>query len=108
MVESEGEGEFEDLWRELLSRKYSYKTVKAYTYFTRDFLNFIRKNHSEIIEVYTHVSTRQIGKFNSPLDNLDLKQKQRDKTLRTLFKTKVQLEGGISEPSSSIPPFLEG
>jgi len=39
---------FEDLRRELLSRKYSYKTVKAYIYFNRDFLNFIKKNLSEI------------------------------------------------------------
>ena len=31
---------------------------------------------SKTTEVYTHVSTKQIGKFNSPLDNLDLKQKQ--------------------------------
>jgi len=43
-----GEGEFKDLRRELLSRKYSYKTVKAYIYFNRDFLNFIQKNSSEI------------------------------------------------------------
>jgi site-specific recombinase XerD len=34
---------------------------------------------SKTTEVYTHVSTKQIGKFNSPLDNLDLKQKQGDK-----------------------------
>jgi site-specific recombinase XerD len=29
---------------------------------------------SMTIEIYTHVTTKQIGKFNSPLDNLDLKQ----------------------------------
>jgi site-specific recombinase XerD len=34
---------------------------------------------SKTTEVYTHVSTKQIGKFNSPLDNLDLKQKHGDK-----------------------------
>jgi len=39
---------FEDLRKELVSRKYSYKTVKAYIYFNRDFLNFIKKNPSEI------------------------------------------------------------
>ena len=39
---------FEDLRRELLSRKYSYKTVKAYIYFNRDFLNFTRKLPSDI------------------------------------------------------------
>ena len=40
--------QFEDLRKELISRKYSYKTVKAYIYFNRDFLNFIKKNPSEI------------------------------------------------------------
>lgn len=39
---------FEDLRRELLSRKYSYKTVKGYIYYNRDFLNFINKKPSEI------------------------------------------------------------
>ncbi len=48
--EGKGEGEFEDLRRELLSRKYSYKTVKAYIYFNRDFRNFTRKNPLEITD----------------------------------------------------------
>jgi len=39
---------FEDLRKELVSRKYSYKTVKAYIYFNRDFIGFIRKSSSEI------------------------------------------------------------
>jgi len=39
---------FEDLRRELVSRKYSYKTVKGYLYYNRDFLNFIGKKPSEI------------------------------------------------------------
>ncbi len=39
---------FKDLKRELLSRKYSYKTVKAYIYFSRDFLRFADKNPYEI------------------------------------------------------------
>ena len=39
---------FDDLKRELLSRKYSYKTVKGYLYYNRDFLNFIRKEPSGI------------------------------------------------------------
>lgn len=47
-LQPKGEGEFERLRRELLSRKYSYKTVKAYIYFNRDFLNFTGKNLSEI------------------------------------------------------------
>jgi len=39
---------FEDLRRELLSRKYSYKTVKGYLYYNRDFLNFTGKLPSDI------------------------------------------------------------
>jgi len=39
---------FEDLRKELVSRKYTYKTVKAYIYFNRDFIGFIRKSPSEI------------------------------------------------------------
>ncbi|MDA8339007.1 MAG: tyrosine-type recombinase/integrase [Nitrospiraceae bacterium] len=39
---------FEDLRRELLSRKYSYRTAKGYLYYNRDFLNFIGKNPSDI------------------------------------------------------------
>jgi len=38
------------LRRELLSRKYSYKNVKAYIYFNRDFLNFIPKKPLEITD----------------------------------------------------------
>lgn len=39
---------FEDLRRELVSRKYSYKTIKAYLYFNRHFIGFIHKSPSEI------------------------------------------------------------
>jgi len=39
---------FEDLRKELVSRKYSYKTIKSYLYFNRDFLNFIGKYPPEI------------------------------------------------------------
>lgn len=39
---------FEDLKRELISRKYSYKTVKSYLYYNRDFINFIDKKPSDI------------------------------------------------------------
>ncbi|MEM3112755.1 MAG: site-specific integrase [Candidatus Anstonellales archaeon] len=45
-----GEGNFEALRRELVSRKYSYKTVKGYLYYNRDFLNFINKKPSEITD----------------------------------------------------------
>ncbi|MEK7845501.1 MAG: phage integrase N-terminal SAM-like domain-containing protein, partial [Nitrospinota bacterium] len=38
----------EDLRRELLSRKYSYKTVKGYLYYNRNFLNFTGKSPSDI------------------------------------------------------------
>lgn len=40
--------DFEDLRRELVSRKYSYKTVKGYIYYNRDLLNFVNKKPSEI------------------------------------------------------------
>jgi site-specific recombinase XerD len=46
--EGKGEGGFEDLRRELFSRKYSYKTVKGYLYYNRDFLNFVDKKPLEI------------------------------------------------------------
>lgn len=39
---------FEDLRRELVSRKYSYKTIKAYIYFNKDFLNFSGKRLPDI------------------------------------------------------------
>jgi len=40
--------DFDDLKRELVSRKYSYKTVKGYLYYNRDFLIFVDKKPSEI------------------------------------------------------------
>jgi len=40
--------EFEDLRRDLLARKYSYKTVKGYIYYNRDFLDFTDKGPSEV------------------------------------------------------------
>ena len=44
-----GEGyNFEDLRRELVSRKYSYKTVKGYIYYNRDFLDFTDKEPCEV------------------------------------------------------------
>ncbi len=39
---------FEDLRRELVSRKYSYKTVKVYLYYNKNLLNFTGKKPSEI------------------------------------------------------------
>jgi len=42
-LEGEGGGEgynFEDLRREFLSREYSYKTIKGYLYYNRDFINY--------------------------------------------------------------------
>ncbi|MEW6456844.1 MAG: site-specific tyrosine recombinase/integron integrase [Acidobacteriota bacterium] len=41
---------FEELRRELVSRKYSYKTVKAYIYYNRDFLAFTGKKLSDITD----------------------------------------------------------
>lgn len=47
--EGGGEGyNFEDLRRELLSRKYSYKTIKGYLYYNRDFINYAGKTPCEI------------------------------------------------------------
>ncbi len=40
--------DFQELKKELLSRKYSHKTVKAYICFNRDFLGFIDKCLDEI------------------------------------------------------------
>lgn len=42
-LEKGGKGGFEDLRRELVTRKYSYKTVNGYLYYNRDFLTFIKK-----------------------------------------------------------------
>jgi len=41
-------GEFEDLRRELVSRKYSQKTIKAYVHYNEDFLKFVRKKPTDI------------------------------------------------------------
>jgi len=41
---------FDDLKRELLSRKYSYKTVKGYIYYNKDFITFTDKNPSDITD----------------------------------------------------------
>jgi len=43
-----GELAFENLRKELVSRKYSYKTIKGYLYYNKDFINHVRKNPSEI------------------------------------------------------------
>jgi len=42
-------GELEDLRRELVSRKYSTKTIKAYVYYNKNFLEFIKKASTEVI-----------------------------------------------------------
>ena len=39
---------FEDLRKELVSRKYSYKTIKGYIYYNKDFISYTRKEPSEI------------------------------------------------------------
>jgi len=43
---------FEGLQKEMVSRKYSPKTVKAYLYYNRDFLEFIGKKSESITEEY--------------------------------------------------------
>lgn len=40
--------DFETLRRELVSRKYSYKTIKAYLYYNTDFIQFVGKTPSDI------------------------------------------------------------
>jgi site-specific recombinase XerD len=42
--------DFEDLRRELISRKYSYKTIKSYIFYNRDFLNFTNKKPFDITD----------------------------------------------------------
>jgi hypothetical protein len=42
------QSQFEDLRRELVSRKYSYKTIKGYLYYNKDFIRFVGKSPSEI------------------------------------------------------------
>ncbi len=42
--------DFDNLSRELVLRKYSLQTVKAYLYFNRDFINFVDKKPSEVTE----------------------------------------------------------
>lgn len=49
-VEWTKQSHFEDLRKELVSRKYIYKTVKGYLYYNRDFLNFIGKSPYEITD----------------------------------------------------------
>jgi hypothetical protein len=56
--------QFEDLRRKLISRKYSYKTVKAYLYFNRDFLNFSYKkpfdvNDNNVKEYLVYLSEKK-------------------------------------------------
>jgi hypothetical protein len=47
---AEKQSQFGDLRRELVSRKYSYKTVKSYVFYNRDLLSFTGKNPSDITE----------------------------------------------------------
>jgi integrase/recombinase XerD len=49
-LEKGGGGGFEDLRRELVSRKYSYRTVKGYLYYNRDFMKFSGKRLSYITD----------------------------------------------------------
>jgi len=63
---------FEDLRRELVTRKYSYKTVKGYLYFNRDILKFSGKAASEIndcdVKDYLLYLTEEKGSATSTLN----------------------------------------
>jgi hypothetical protein len=50
LLVGEGKDIFENLRRELVSRKYSYKTVKTYLYYNKNFLNFASKSPSDITD----------------------------------------------------------
>lgn len=41
--------DFDDLQRELISRKNSPKTIKAYIYYNEDFLRFAKKSHADVV-----------------------------------------------------------
>lgn len=41
--------DFEDLRRDLVSRKYRPKTIKAYIYYNEDILRFAKKSHVDVI-----------------------------------------------------------
>ncbi len=43
-----GGGHFEDLWKELITRRYSPKTVKSYTHYNEEFLKFTKKMVNEV------------------------------------------------------------
>jgi len=76
--------QFEDLRRELVSRKYSYTPHFCISagFYNKDLIRYAAKNPSDILghqrskttEIYTHVNTKSIGKIKSPLDNLNLKR----------------------------------
>jgi len=79
--EGQGEGyHFEDLRRELLSRKYSYTPhfCKSAGYIQE----LLGHKSSKTTETYTHVSTRNISRIRSPLDNLDLRKGGRNENNR--------------------------
>ena len=42
--------DFEDLKRDLVSRKYSPKTIKAYTYYNEDLLMFAKKSPVDVVD----------------------------------------------------------
>ena len=48
LVQTFSAHDFDDFRRELVSRKYSYKTVKSYVYYNKDFLTFANKQPSKI------------------------------------------------------------
>jgi len=58
--------DFEEMRRELVSRKYSYKTIKGYPHYNKDLIRYAAKTPSDIQEadiIFEHVCHKaQIGK----------------------------------------------